>query len=287
MPKTIDPPSGWVQNANDPPWWATFPPMVKFDQYPSYLASRPMALRPQRSARMLVEDSSITWAELQAYKHSTRMELADRVLDDLQPAAQASPTDGVRTAAGVLERWDRTADATSRGSVLFVEWWAEYNRRLGGKRPFAAPWNASAPRETPDGLADSALAVAALGTAAQTVAQKYGAVDVPWGDVYRVRRDGVDIPSSGAGGEYGVYHVVGYSDTKDGRFMVEGGTGFVALVEFSSPVRAMTQLGYGNASRAGSPHRTDQLTLFAEKRLKPAWRTRAEVLAHLERAEKF
>ena len=124
-------------------------------------------------------------------------------------------------------------------------------------------------------------------TKAQTVAQKHGAVDVPWGDVYRVRRDGVDIPSSGAGGEYGVYHVVGYSDTKDGKFMVEGGTGFVALVEFSSPLRAMTQLGYGNASRAGSPHRTDQLTLFAEKRLKPAWRTRAEVLAHLERAEKF
>src|SRR5262249_54503844 len=37
MPKTIDPPSGWVQNANDPPWWATFPPQVRFDQFPSYL----------------------------------------------------------------------------------------------------------------------------------------------------------------------------------------------------------------------------------------------------------
>ncbi len=287
MPKTVDPPSGYVQNANDPPWWATFPPQVRFDQYPSYLASRPMGLRPQRSARMLAEDSSITWAELEEYKHSTRMELADRLLDDLIPAAKASANDAARAAADTLGRWDRSADAASRGAVLFTEWWAEYGRRMGGRRPYAVPWSAAAPRETPDGLADSAAAVAALGVAAETVARKYGTAGVAWGDVYRVRRDGVDLPSSGAGGEYGVYHVVSYAEAKDGKFEVAGGTGFVALVELSNPVRAMTQLGYGNASRTGSPHRTDQLLLFAEKRLKPAWRTRAEVESHLERREKF
>jgi acyl-homoserine-lactone acylase len=47
----------------------------------------------------------------------------------------------------------------------------------------------------------------------------------------------------------------------------------------------MTLLGYGNASRAGSPHRTDQLPLFARQQMKPVWRTRAEVEAHLERRE--
>ena len=287
MPRTVDPPSGYVQNANDPPWWATFPPQVRFDQFPSYLASRPMALRPQRSVRMLEEDSSITYEELQAYKHSTRMELADRVLDDLIPPAKASPNEEARAAAAVLESWDRSADARSVGAVLFAEWWAEYGRRLGRRRPYAVAWNAAAPRTTPDGLADTSLAVTALATAAQTITKRYGAPSVAWGDVYRVRRDTVDLPSSGAGSEYGVYHVVGYADTKDGKFEVEGGTGFVALVEFSTPVRAMTQLGYGNASRYGSPHRTDQLRLFADKRLKPAWRTREEVAAHLELRERF
>jgi acyl-homoserine-lactone acylase len=131
------------------------------------------------------------------------------------------------------------------------------------------------------------VAVAALGAASETVARKYKSADVAWGDVYRVRRDGKDLPSSGAGSEYGVYHVVGYTEAKDGKFEVAGGTGFVALVQFSNPLRAMTQLGYGNASRTGSPHRTDQLVLFAEKRLKPAWRTRAEVESHLERRERF
>lgn len=287
MPKTVDPPSGYVQNANDPPWWSTFPPQIRPDQYPSYMATRPMGLRPQRSVRMLEADSSITYEELEAYKQSTRMELADRVLDDLLPAAKVAPNDVVRSAAAVLERWDHTADAPSRGGVLFAEWWAEYGRRLGGRRLYAVPWNANAPRTTPDGLADTSVAVAALETAAQTVARKYGAVDVPWGSVYRVRRDGVDLPSSGAGSELGVFHVANYTEATDGKFEVMGGTSFVEIVEFSSPLRAFTQLAYGNASRAGSPHRTDQLRLFVEKHLKPVWRTRREVEAHLERKERM
>src|SRR5690349_23696774 len=42
-----------------------------------------MHFRAQRSARMLMEDLKISFDELVRYKHSTRMELADRILDDL------------------------------------------------------------------------------------------------------------------------------------------------------------------------------------------------------------
>jgi acyl-homoserine-lactone acylase len=47
----------------------------------------------------------------------------------------------------------------------------------------------------------------------------------------------------------------------------------------------MSLVAYGNASRIGSPHRTDQLALFSRKEFKPVWRTRADVEAHLERRE--
>jgi acyl-homoserine-lactone acylase len=286
MPKTVDPPSGYVQNTNDPPWWATFPPQVRPDQYPPYLATRTMTLRPQRSVRMLDGDSNITFEELATYHHSTRIELADRVLDDLLPAAKASPNEAIRRAAAVLEQWDRTADAASRGGVLFEEWWETYVRARGGQRPFAVPWSENAPRTTPDGLADIALALGTLERVADSVAAKYGAVDVPWGDVYRVRRDGVDLPASGAR-ELGVFRAVRYAETNDGKFNAVGGTSYAAVIEFSSPVRARTIVAYGNASQTGSPHRTDQLRLFADKKLKPAWLTRREVERHLERRERF
>jgi acyl-homoserine-lactone acylase len=59
----------------------------------------------------------------------------------------------------------------------------------------------------------------------------------------------------------------------------------VALVEFSQPVRAKALLSYGNASQPGSPHRGDQLTLFARKQLRPIWRTRKEIEAQVELTE--
>ena len=288
MPKTVDPPTGWVQNANDPPWWATFPVVLQPQNFPSYLATRPMALRPQESALLLDADSSITWDEFLSYKNSTHMLLADRVLHDLLPAAKSSSVENVRAAANILEAWDRQADSSSKGAVLFTEWWAEYARRRRGQRLYAMPWNEQAPRTTPDGLADTAAAVAALQAASDSVSKRFGAADVAWGTVYRLRRDSLDYAASGADAQYGVFRVLSYSRAEsDGKFRATSGTSWVAAIEFASPVRAVSIIGYGNASQAGSPHRTDQLSLFARKEFKPVWRTRAEIEKHLEKREAF
>ena len=285
MPRVVDPPSGYVQNANEPPWWATFPVALDPARYPAYFAPSAMTLRAQRSVAMLDSDPSITYEELLQYKHSTRMELADRVLDELLSAAASSASTGVRDAAEVLRRWDRSTDAESRGAVLFVEWWRALGQRSSGSGVWARPWNAALPRATPDGLKDPAAAVTALETAAATVARRFGSVDVRWGDVYRARRDSVDLPANGASGVYGVFRVIGYEAAGPDRYRAVGGDSYVAAIEFSNPVRASSIIAVGNASRAGSSHRVDQLPLYAAKRLKPVWRTRAQILAHLEMRE--
>jgi acyl-homoserine-lactone acylase len=246
-----------------------------------------MELRPQRSAKLVMADSSISLEEMIAYKHSTRMELADRVLDDLLSAVRERGTPAAREAASVLERWNHDADAESRGAVLFLAWARELMERSGGDGPFAAEWSPSAPLAGPDGLADPSVAVAALEAAATAVRGAYGALDVRWGDVYRLRRDSVDLPGNGGPDEAGVFRALWAEQEQDGRFVASGGDSFVAAVEFGRPVRARTLLGYGNASQPRSPHRTDQLPLFARKEMRPVWRTRAEVEANLESREKF
>ena len=65
--------------------------------------------------------------QLIAKKHSTRMELADRVLPDLLKAAN-----GGTEAAKVLEKWDRLTDVDSRGGVLFQMWVDKYFAGPGG-----------------------------------------------------------------------------------------------------------------------------------------------------------
>jgi len=40
LPRVLDPPTGWLQNANDPPWTTTLPPVLDPDDYPAYMAPR-------------------------------------------------------------------------------------------------------------------------------------------------------------------------------------------------------------------------------------------------------
>jgi acyl-homoserine-lactone acylase len=57
------------------------------------------------------------------------------------------------------------------------------------------------------------------------------------------------------------------------------------VVELSEPVRARALLTYGNASQPGSPHRADQLPLFARQELREVWFAWPEVEQHVESRE--
>jgi acyl-homoserine-lactone acylase len=291
LPRVINPRTGWLQNANDPPWTTTFPPALDPLHYTTYIApQRPLGFRAQRSVRMLSEDQRIAFDELLTYKHSTRMESADHLLQDAIAAARSGGDDDARQAAEVLERWDRTADAESRGAVLYAEFYASLRRqRWPSGSVFEVPWNPRAPLVTPDGLSEPRLAAAALGQAARRVRAVYGSLDVPWGAVYRFRRDTVDLPANGGGSELGIFRVIDFAPIPEDttRFQAVGGDGFVAAVEFSSPITARTVLAYGNASQPGSPHRIDQLPLAARKEMKPVRLTKEDVLAVARLREYF
>jgi acyl-homoserine-lactone acylase len=286
LPRVLDPPSGWLQNANDPPWTTTFPAALNPDRFPAYMAPRSMSFRAQRSARMLAEDTPMTFEKLMEDKHSTRMELADRIVDELVAAARGRGGARLLKAADTLAKWDRSADQESRGAVLFTEF---IRRSLQlGNRTFATGWSEASPRDTPKGLADPAKVAALLDETAAEVEKRFGSLDVPWGEVHRLRIGEVDLPGNGATGDpLGIFRVIGYVPANDGKFQAASGDSFIAAIEFSKPVRAMALIGYGNSSQPGSKHQTDQLPFVSGKRLRPVWRVRREVEAHLEERKRF
>ena len=283
LPRVIDPSSGWLQNANDPPWTTTFPVAIESDKYPSYMAPRFMDFRAQSSARMLDEDEKITLDEMIKYKHSTRMEFADRILDDLIPAARKYGGELAQQAATILEKWDRQANADSRGAVLFA-FWAE---EIDFDEAFIKPWIEDSPRTTPDGLANPNSAVASLETAATKVVNAYAQLDIPWGEVFRLKYGNVDLPGNGGNGDLGIFRVVNFAPSENGRFQPVAGDSYVAAIEFSKPVRAMAVMSYGNASQPDLTHQTDQLELVAKKQLRPVWYIREDIEAHLETRQAF
>jgi acyl-homoserine-lactone acylase len=282
LPTAIDPESGWLQNANDPPWTTTFPAAIDPSAYPDYMAPRFMHFRAQRSARMLMEDESIDFDEAVAYKLSTRMEMADRLIDDLELALESYKNEVAHDGLRVLQEWDRLADNDSRGAVLFARFVQELLERGVG---YAEPWSEERPMATPDGFADPDAAVSALTRAVTSTYDDFGAIDVPWGEVYRLRRGDRDLPANGGPGSLGIFRVVGYRPDDGNRMVATSGDSWVGIIEFSDPPRAVTLLSYGNSSQPGSPHNGDQLELFSRKEMRPVWRERAEIEEHLVERE--
>jgi len=278
LPQAVDPPAGWLQNANDPPWSVTDPAVFSPKDFPAWMSPRSMSFRAQRSTEM-IRQQQFDLDTLAAAKLSTRSELADRILDELLPAVRATGSKRARRAADVLAAWDRMADAGSRGAVLFFAWADKFLARPN----FAQSWSSEQALTTPDGLGDPTAAVAMLDAAAGEVEANYGALDVAFGDVYRLRwHHGIDLPANGASGQYGVFRVTQYQPDPDGKLRAFQGDSFVAVMEFGDTVRARALLSYGNASDPASPHDGDQLKLYSEKRLRPVWRTRAEIETNLE-----
>ncbi|MGH7507622.1 MAG: acylase [Longimicrobiales bacterium] len=289
LPRVLDPASGWLQNANDPPWTTTFPTVLDPVDYPAYMAPRmPLAFRPQRSARLLAENRRISFDEMVRDKHDTRAEAADHILEDVLIAARTYGDDLAKRAAAVLAEWDRTTNADSRGAILFEALMRELARRPWATgSPFDVPWTRTAPFATPDGLSDPAGAAEALTAAARLVEERYDTLGIAWGEAHRLRRDSLDLPANGGPGGLGVFRVTQFDDDADGRSIANFGDSWVAVIEFSQPVHAVALLSYGNESQPLSPHRIDQLPLYARKELRPVWRTRAEVEANLERTDRF
>ena len=284
MPRVVNPEAGWIQNANEPPWYAADDPALDPAAYPEYISpGGPPSARARQSIRLLTGPERLTFEEMVERKHAEEKDLAPRLVPDLVAAARAEGSDRLRTAAAVLAEWDGSTRADSRGALLFEAWAQRY---LPAAEPaFQTGWSPDDPLGTPHEIGDPATALAALEAAADAVEARWGELDTAWGRANRLRRDGVDLPASGGPGEQGVFRVIGFADPGEGPRVAVFGDSYTAAIEFSDPIRARALTVYGNASKAGSPHRTDQLGYFSRQELRPVWRSRAEIEANLRDRE--
>ncbi len=286
LPKLMNPKTGWLQNSNDPPWTSTFPMELNPKNYADDLAGPTLAdaediFRTQRSLKMLLADSKMSLNQIIRDKFSSRLEMGDRLLPLLIPAAKMLANPLGLEAAEVLKKWDHQANADSRGAVLFMLWVST----ISPEKVFSKPWQADKPLDTPTGLADINMALAVLEGVAAQVKLLYGSLNVTWGEVMTMKQGKYQFPASGAAGELGSFRVVEYLPTADQRFQAYFGDSFIAAIAFTKPLQAQTLMVYGNASQPNSPHVGDQLPLYAKNQLKPAWRDPSEILKHLEKRE--
>ena len=295
LPQLLNPPGGYVQSTNNPPWHTSLRDRLDPDAYAAAVLAQEgeeLSLRTQNSLRMLEGQEKFSLEDVWRLKFDTGMPLADRVKPALIQAIRRTgrPSEALVRGLDALEGWDNRVSAESRGAVLFQRFWDTHREEVD--QPFAVVWDPNRPIETPTGLSEPALAVRHFEEAVTWTRETYGREDVGWGEVHRIRLGDIDLPADGSSGGYGLFRVVQFGEAKDGTRvvgriepdgpLVGGGDGWIFVVEFSEPIRAYSLLAHGQTTDLASPHSTDQVSLYANHELKRAWFTEEEIQANLE-----
>jgi acyl-homoserine-lactone acylase len=248
-----------------------------------FAAPQGITQRAQRGIRILsTAPAKMTFEDIKRGKLDTRVETADQFVDDLVLAARKSGTDRAKRAADVLASWDRMAEASSDGMLLFYKFMTAAGQGFSNIGGFVVPTDDRRPLETPRGFKDAAKAMALLDSVAGEIEKEYGSLRVKWGDVLRFRRGNVDVPGNGAPSALGAIRTINVGPFVNGKTEAVSGDTFYAVIEFSTPQRGEALLGYGNWSKSGSKHVSDQLPLLSRKEMRPIWRARAEIEKNLE-----
>ncbi len=256
VPKLIDPPSGFLISANADPRRVTaaadnLPPEV----FPAHLGVEDhLTNRAMRALALYGGDEAITDDEFVAYKFDKSYDPRANLWRFVRAVA-ALDTHGnplLREAQEVVAGWSGRADLADRATALVVLGATKALsgfRFTGWKRPVAE----------------------AIAEAARELKQAYGRLDVPWGEVQRLRRGEVDLPL--AGGPDALRAVYAGDHLRDdGHLVAAGGDSYIMVVDWDEkgrlqPLRTVHQFGAASA-RPGSPHYADQTALFAAERFK-------------------
>lgn len=267
LPQVEDPPSGFVMTCNSSPFAATAGAGNPADTYAADCGiEHTLSNRARRSLALLGGDAPVSGDDF------VRMKF-DRVYDPqsavfvkvVRPllATFVPRTENETRALALLRSWDGGAEESSAAATIAILTLKACVSEFHNEGDPDLPDPADALRDTVAWLVES-----------------YGRVEVPLGEVQRLRRGAVDLP---LGGGPDVMNAA-YAKRVKGHLVGTQGDSYVLLVEFTDAgPRARSISNYGASNRAESPHYADQAPLFVRRELKPAWRSEGEIREHLER----
>ncbi len=274
----LNPPNGWIQNANSTPFTAAAEFSPKRENYPAYMAPDDENFRGVHAVRVLSGVDDLTLDSLIELAHDPYLPGFEKLIGGLLEAwAQADERDAaLAEPIDVLRRWDLKTGEDSAAMLLAHFYGTNYLERA----------------TFPAGLSEMER-ITMLGTAtppaerlevfAETVAMlesDFGDWRRPWGEINRFQRLSGDIqltyddnqPSLAVGmgnSRWGALADFG-AKRREGakRLYGDNGNSFVAVVEFGDTVSAKSILVGGQSNDPNSPHFDDQAPLYAEHEFK-------------------
>jgi acyl-homoserine-lactone acylase len=256
-------------NANNTPFIAAgpgdelnpdnFSPLLGVEGDQTNRSRRSIALLERANA-----DGKITDAELWAVKYDTGYEKAGYAKNWLSKIAALDLKDSAKLlkAQQLLGQWDWNLDGKGAADALALMVLRPANKSHYNRGTMPDPRQIL--EETVDHLT-----------------KYFDQIDPPMMDVLRMRQGDVDLPVDGGNDTIRASTLWDVED--DGRLSVRHGDSFIQFVEWSrdGKVHSRSIQPFGAATtRPKSPHYTDQMQLFVDKKLKPVWFDPKELEKH-------
>lgn len=264
LPQVINPQSGYVFNANNSPFLCTSlddnPDPAKYDPtMGTQLLHMNRSTRFEKRLGEAASDGVVTWNEFLAIKYDRQYPDSFLFPVRVSHVLNAPPAKYPQIADELirLQRWNRRGDTDNVGGALFAASIHFIMKKTGelemnsGERP-----------QLPD-----TLVVSAIREAGDYLKKYFGTLDVPLGQLQRLRRGNVDLP---LGGLPDMIVAMYCTPRPDGTFAPMAGESYIMMVKMGkNGPEIETVNAFGASARPGDPHATDQMPLFTGYRRKP------------------
>ncbi|MDJ0908738.1 MAG: acylase [Woeseiaceae bacterium] len=268
----VNPPNGWIQNANSTPFTAAAEFSPKREDYPVYMAPDDENFRGIHAVQVLTGIEDLTLEGLMEIAHDPYLPGFEKLIPGLvESAAQFDMIDPeLAEAIAILDAWDLRVSGDSVAMTLahfYARMFLEQDSAPDGLS-FMERINYYGTESPPDEQ------VSIFADTLAMLEADFGTWRLPWSEVNRFQRLTGDIdlefddnqPSIGvdlANSDWGALADFG-SRRQEGTKKLYGvnGNSFAAVVEFGDRLRARTVLVGGQSNDPSSPHFTDQVELY-------------------------
>jgi len=264
IPNIINPPSGYVFNTNNSPFNAS----DTADDYQQSDLNNTQGFqhenihnnRSKQFQKLIAEYDSLSYQDFKDVKFSTYYPsyMMTPNVTNLELMMDQDPTKypDIADAITLLNKWDRNTTIDNTGIAFFNFAYKELEKVIKPQGKFKR-----------DGKINEDDCIKAITAARKYMMDTYGNLEIPWGDVQRHIRGDVNLPLSGGPDVLAAMYAV---EHKDKQIKGVAGESYIALVQFTNDgVEIETINAYGSSAEPDSPHYTDQMQLFVDRKLKP------------------